>query len=68
MKYFDYESVAREASIPDKKLRQLVKLVRQEFPHDAMMVELHVLRACPACLAVRDRHVQIDDALGITKS
>ncbi len=60
MKYFDYESVAREAKIPEEKLRKLVNLIRQEFPHDPMMAELHMLRAC---LAVRDGHVQIDDAL-----
>ena len=41
MKYFDYDSVAREAKIPDEKLRKLVKIVRQEFPHDPMMAELH---------------------------
>ena len=60
MKYFDYRSVAREAKIPDVKLRKLVNLVRQEFPQDLMMAELHALRAC---LAVRDGHIQIDDAL-----
>ena len=49
MKYFDYESVAREAKIPEEKLRKLVSLIRQEL-----------LRAC---LAVRDGHVKIDDAL-----
>lgn len=46
MKYFDYESVAREAKIPEEKLRKLVNLTRQEFPHDPMMAELHALRAC----------------------
>jgi mRNA-degrading endonuclease YafQ of YafQ-DinJ toxin-antitoxin module len=60
MKYFDYESVAREAKIPEEKLRKLVNLVRQEFPHDPMMAELHALRAC---LAVREGHIKIDDAL-----
>lgn len=60
MKYFDYESVAREAKIPEEKLRKLVKLTRQEFPHDPMMAELHALRAC---LAIRDGHIKIDEAL-----
>jgi mRNA-degrading endonuclease YafQ of YafQ-DinJ toxin-antitoxin module len=60
MKYFDYESVAREAKIPEEKLRKLVNLVREEFPHDPLMAELHALRAC---MAVRDGHVQIDDVL-----
>lgn len=60
MKYFDYESVAREARIPEEKLRKLVNLVRQEFPHDRMMAEFHALRAC---MAIRDGHARIDDAL-----
>jgi len=60
MKYFDYDSVAREAKIPEEKLRKLVKLARQEFPHDPMMAELHTVRAC---LAIRDGHIRIDDAL-----
>jgi len=58
--YFDYESVAHEAKIPEEKLRKLVKLMRQEFSHDPMMAELHALRAC---LAIRDGHIKIADAL-----
>jgi len=60
MRYFDYQSVAREAKIPEQKLRKLVDLIGKEFPSDPMMAELHMLRAC---LAVRDGHIQIDDAL-----
>jgi hypothetical protein len=60
MKYFDYESVAREAKIPEEKLRKLVNLIRKELPNDPMMADLHTLRAC---LAIRDGHIQIDDAL-----
>jgi len=60
MRYFDYQSVAREAKIPEQKLRKLVDLIGKESPNDPMMNELHMLRAC---LAVRDGHIQIDDAL-----
>ena len=60
MKYFDYEPVAREAKIPERKLRKLANLVRQEFPHDPMMADLHMLRAC---MAVRDGRALIDDVL-----
>jgi hypothetical protein len=60
MKYFDYESVAREAKIPPAKLRQLLTSMREEFPNDPMMCELHVLRAC---MAIRDGHIEIDDVL-----
>jgi hypothetical protein len=56
MRYFDYQSVAREA----KKLRKFVDLIGKEFPNDPMLAELHMLRDC---LAIRDGHIQIDDAL-----
>lgn len=48
MKYFDYEIAARQANIPADKLNQLRERVRQEFPRDEMMYELHLLRACTA--------------------
>jgi hypothetical protein len=60
MKYFDYRSVAHEAKIPEQKLRKLVDLIGKEFPSDLMMAELHALRAC---VAIRDGHIRIDDAL-----
>lgn len=34
--------------------------IQKEFPKDNMMVELHVLRAC---LAIRDGHVSVEDAV-----
>ena len=60
MRYFDDHSVDREAKIPEQKLRKLVALIGEEFPNDPTMAELHALRAC---LAIRDGHIQIDDAL-----
>lgn len=60
MKYFDYESAAREAGIPDDKLEAIVRLMEAEFPHDQMMAELHVLRACHAIL---DGRVTLDEVL-----
>jgi hypothetical protein len=60
MEYFDYDSVAHEAKIPEQKLRKLVDLIEKEFPNDPMMAELHALRAC---LAIWDGHIRIDDAL-----
>jgi mRNA-degrading endonuclease YafQ of YafQ-DinJ toxin-antitoxin module len=60
MKYFDFKSVAREAKIPEQKLRKLIDLIRKEFPNDPMMAELRALRACQA---IRDGHVQIDEAI-----
>lgn len=60
MEYFDYKSVAKQANIPVEKLDALQKLVRQEFPQDDMMYELHLLRAC---MAIREGHTTIDEAL-----
>jgi hypothetical protein len=60
MEYFDYETVAREAKIPPKKMEKLLALIREEFPHDPLMYELHVLRAC---MAIRDGRINIDEAL-----
>ena len=60
MDYFDYERVAREAGIPPAKLEALGRLVRRDFPHDDMMYELHLLRACRAIL---EGYLTIDQAL-----
>ena len=60
MRYFDYKKVAKEAGVPPDSMVRLLSVVRQEFPKDEMMFELHVLRAC---LAIRDGHVSIEEAL-----
>ena len=60
MKYFDYETVGREAKIPSDKMKKLVQLMREEFPNDPLMCELHVLRAC---MAIRDGQVNVEDAV-----
>ena len=65
MEYFDYESVAKEAGIPPDKLDALLKLVRQEFPRDEMMTELHLLRAC---MAIQEGHITIGEALRSEKA
>jgi hypothetical protein len=59
MHYFDYESCAREAGISDSDLSAIKELLRDEFPTDEMMWELHVLRAC---LAIMDGHITVQDA------
>jgi hypothetical protein len=60
MDYYDYQSVANEGGIPADKLADLVRLVKAEFPHDPMMCELHILRAC---LAIRDGRISLAEAL-----
>lgn len=60
MHYFDYEKVAREANISPAKLEELRHLIRQEFPQDKMMYELHLLRAC---MAIKSGILTVDEAL-----
>ena len=60
MRYFDYEKVAQEAGIAPDKMAKLTSIIRQEFPKDDLMFELHVLRAC---MAIREGQLSIDEAL-----
>lgn len=61
MRYFDCETVAREAHIPTEKLEELRHVIRQDFPRDEMMYELHLLRAC---MAIREGVLTLEEALG----
>ena len=45
IEYFDYQKVAKEMKVPDTILKKIEKEVKEEFPTDKMMYELHVLRA-----------------------
>ena len=58
MEHFDYEKQAAEAGLSRGDLELLCRLVRQEFPSDEMMYELHVLRAC---MAIKDGYWTVDD-------
>ena len=60
MQYFDYKQTAREAKVSGESLVALERIVRRDFPHDDMMFELHVLRAC---MAVRDGAAKLEDVL-----
>jgi hypothetical protein len=60
MHYFDYETVAGEARIPADKMEQLVRAFNREEPHDAMLAELHILRAC---MAIKNGRLTVDQAL-----
>ena len=60
MEYFDFDRVAVSAGIREDQLQQLCRLIREEFPADDMLYELHVLRACKA---VRDGYLTIEEAL-----
>jgi hypothetical protein len=58
--YFDYESIAREAGIEAHILASLRQRLRDEFPHDDMMFELHMVRAC---MGIRDGMISLADIL-----
>ena len=60
MRYFDYESVAREAGITGPQLEELRGLIKQEFPKDQMMYGLHLLRAC---MVIRKGVSSLEEAL-----
>jgi hypothetical protein len=45
IEYFDYRKVAKEMNVPNAILKKIEKEVKDEFPKDKMMYELHVLRA-----------------------
>lgn len=61
MRYFDCEKVARQAHIPLEKLDELGRVVRQDFPRDEMMYELHLLRAR---MAIREGVLTLEEAQG----
>ncbi|MDR1115532.1 MAG: hypothetical protein LBL33_05195 [Tannerella sp.] len=42
---FDYKSAAKDLRLPSDLVRDIEKEVRQEFPNDPMLMELHILRA-----------------------
>jgi hypothetical protein len=60
VRYFDYENAAREANVTPEKLEELRRLIRQEFPKDEMMFELHLLRTC---MAIKNGVLTLEDAL-----
>ena len=65
MRYFDYETLAQEAKIPADKLKLLAKAVRDEFPTDDMMYELHLMRVCSA---IQAGYVSLEEALNPRKA
>jgi hypothetical protein len=60
MRFFDYEKVAQEAHIAPRTLADLRRLIRQDFPEDEMMYELHLLRVC---MAIREGILTSEEAL-----
>ncbi|HMN42760.1 MAG TPA: hypothetical protein PKE29_18115 [Phycisphaerales bacterium] len=46
--HFDYREPARAAGIGETDLLAIVRLFETDYPHDLMLRELHILRACNA--------------------
>lgn len=65
MSYFDTQSVAQEARISAKTAEKMIQRFRQEYPADAMMSELQLLRAC---VAIRDGLVPVEELLQARRS
>ncbi|MBI5091623.1 MAG: hypothetical protein HZB26_04170 [Candidatus Hydrogenedentes bacterium] len=63
MTYFDYQSTAREAGIPDDVLAAWRAGFEREYPQDAMMLELRLLRACQAARGGDDQRKRVVQAL-----
>ena len=63
--YFNYQPAAEEAGISAQNLDELKRLVRNDFPDDDMLYELHMLRACKAvCVgAATIEQILHDDSL-----
>ena len=58
MHYFNWKETVSKANIPQDKLQELCRLVREEFPRDDMMYELHLLRIgmaiCEGCVRLKE--------------
>ena len=67
MQYYDYESVARQASLNPDEVDRLRRAVREDYPNDDMLFELHMLRACRAIAEGRVKLVEILDSRGSMK-
>lgn len=58
--HFEYASVAESAGISAGQLRDLERRFEADDPNDAMLRELHILRAC---IAVHEGRARIDGIL-----
>lgn len=65
MRYFYYQTVARDAGIPPAQLDLLFQQLTEESPNDPMLVELHALRAC---MAIKAGHLTVAQALADTEA
>jgi len=55
--YFDTDTLARVLKIPHEEYEKLKRSVREEFPDDEMMYQLHLVRALKALSRKSDKSV-----------
>ncbi|MDE3068375.1 MAG: hypothetical protein KGJ60_12600 [Verrucomicrobiota bacterium] len=60
MRYFDYETIARQAGILPDQLARLAESFAEEELNDPMLAELHTMRAC---MAIKEGRLTIEEAL-----
>lgn len=48
--HFDYTRAARQANLSPADLAAIIRLFENDYPHDLMLRELHILRACNAII------------------
>ncbi len=60
---FDVEKLKKESALPPDDLARLEAQLREEFPGDEMMLELHLLRVL---IAIKEGWITIDEALAET--
>ena len=65
MRYFDYQTIARDAGILPDQLALLLGHLSEESPNDPMLAELHALRAC---MAIKAGHLTVEQALADTET
>lgn len=63
MNYFDYQTAARKAGIPEETLSQWKAVFSREYPNDEMMMELRLFRACEAAAKVPGGFREVDESL-----
>ena len=48
--HFDYTRAAHQANLSPADLAAIIHLFEHDYPHDLMLRELHILRACNAII------------------
>ena len=58
---FDYRSFGEDFEIPIEIVQKFEKEAQNEFPHDNMLMEIHVLRAIKSYTKTKKQMVSIEN-------